>query len=215
MILTARALLVDMDGTLVDSTAAVERSWRAFAGRHGLDADAVIASAHGRRTVETVVAHAPAGVDVAAETERIEAEEVNATEGIVAVPGAPELLARIPPGGWALVTSAGRALAASRMGVAGLPLPREIVSADDTRAGKPDPEGYLAAAARLGIDARDTVVLEDADPGIQAGLASGATVLVVGTRAGAAAAGLPRVADLRGLSVERAAGGRLTLSTPD
>jgi len=211
MNLTAHALLFDMDGTLVDSTVVVERTWHAFAERHGLDGDAVLASAHGRRTAETVAAHAPAGIDLQAETTRIEADEVLATDGVVAVAGAAELLAQIPAGGWALVTSASRALAESRMGAAGLAMPLEVISADDVRNGKPDPEGYLAAAERLGVDARQAIVLEDARAGIEAGLASGAQVLVIGAHAGPSADGLPRIPDFRGVSVEPAADGQLRL----
>lgn len=211
MTLTAQALLFDMDGTLVDSTVVVVQTWRDFAARHGLDAEVVLASAHGRRTGETVRAHAPAGVDVDAETARIEAAEIVTTDGIVAVPGAADLLATLPPDRWALVTSAGLALAESRMAAAGLAMPARVVSADDVSEGKPHPEGYLAGAATLGVPASETIVLEDAAAGIEAGRASGAQVLVVGDQAGAAGEGLPQVTDFRELRVELDATGRFAL----
>ncbi|MER6030366.1 HAD-IA family hydrolase [Streptomyces sp. NPDC001851] len=195
--LTPHALLFDMDGTLVDSTVVVERTWRRFARRHGLDAERILATAHGRRTGETVARYAPAGVDVAAETARLVAEEVEDVEGVVAVPGAPELLAALPEDRWAVVTSAGRELTHRRMAAAGLPLPPLLISADDVREGKPSPEGYLAAAAALRVPAAATVVFEDAEAGLRAAVAAGATPVVVGAHRGPAAEGLLRVRDLR------------------
>ncbi|MER7001234.1 HAD-IA family hydrolase [Streptomyces sp. NPDC000410] len=200
--LTAQALLFDMDGTLVDSTTAVERTWRRFADRHGLDAEAILAGSHGQRTAETVARHAPPGADVAAETAWLVAQDVADTRGTVAVPGAAALLAALPPHRWALVTSAGRELAVRRMAAAGLPLPEVVISADDVRRGKPDPEGYLAAAARLGVDPSAAVVFEDAELGLEAAHAAGAPAVVVGPHAGPATAGLPRLADFRAVSVK-------------
>lgn len=176
-----RALLLDMDGTLVDSTAVVERTWHRFARRHGLDPAAILAGSHGRRTGETVALHAPPGVDVAAETARLEAEEVADVEGVVAVPGAAELLAALPPDRWAVVTSAGRQLTERRMAAAGLRLPPTLVSADDVECGKPSPEGYRTAARRLGVRPEETLVFEDAEAGMRAAAAAGAPWISVGS----------------------------------
>jgi sugar-phosphatase len=200
--ITASALLFDMDGTLVDSTAVVERTWRTFARRHGLSAERILAVSHGRRTEDTVARFVPVGVDAEAEARRVIAEEVTDVEGIVAVPGARELLAALPEGAWALVTSAGRLLAEARMKAAGLSLPPVLISADDVVAGKPDPEGYLAAAERLGCPPKETVVFEDAEAGIRAARASGARTVVVGAADCIAAAGLDRVPDLRSVRID-------------
>jgi 3-dehydroquinate synthase len=208
---TAGALLFDMDGTLVDSTPVVERTWRSFASRHGIDVARILAVSHGRRTEETVAEFVPAGVDVKAETRRLIAQEVADTEGVVAVPGAAELLASLPVGSWALVTSAGRALAEARMAAAGLPVPPVVVSADDVTTGKPSPQGYLIAADRLGVVPEQAVVFEDAEAGLLAARASGASTVVVGACDAPVTGGLTRVADLRDVRVEHAAG-RLLLS---
>ncbi|WP_030222202.1 HAD-IA family hydrolase [Streptomyces bikiniensis] len=200
LVLTAQALLFDMDGTLVDSTAAVERTWHRFAARHGLDAAEILASAHGQRTVETVAAHAPPGTDVAAETAWLVARDTADTRGTVAVPGAAELLAALPPHRWALVTSAGRELAVRRMEAAGLPLPEVLISADDVREGKPSPEGFEAAAARLGVSPSAAVVFEDAELGLLAARSAGCFPVVVGAYDGSAARGRPRVADFTGVT---------------
>jgi sugar-phosphatase len=195
--LSAGAVLFDMDGTLVDSTKIVERTWRGFADRHGIDPELVLAVAHGRPTRDTVAVFAVEGVDVAAETARIQAQEVDDIEGIVEIPGAADLLASLDPGRWAVVTSAGTELALRRMGGAGLPLPRVLVSADDVTAGKPDPEGYHRAAERLGVTPASAVVFEDTEAGLAAARGAGTTPVVVGDHVGPATEGLARVPDLR------------------
>lgn len=200
--LTAQALLFDMDGTLVDSTVVVERTWNTFAERHGLDPQRILATSHGRRTEETVARFAPAGIDVEEETKRIVAAEVSDVDGVVATPGASALLAAIPARRWALVTSASRELAERRMGAAGLPLPDVMITADDVVHGKPAPEGYLAAAAALGTAAADTVAFEDAEAGLLAARASGAVTILVGDHVGPAGEGLIHLPDLRQLDVQ-------------
>ncbi|WP_217240376.1 HAD-IA family hydrolase [Streptomyces sp. AC555_RSS877] len=212
IVVTAQALLFDMDGTLIDSTAAVERTWRRFAARHGLDAAAILASAHGQRTADTVAAHAPRGTDLDTETAWLVAQDVADTRGTVALPGAAELLAALPPDRWALVTSAGRELAERRMAAAGLPLPEVVVTADDVRHGKPHPEGYHTAARRLGVDPRATIVFEDAELGLLAGRAAGGYTVVVGHHGGEAAEGRPRITDYLGANCSDTGDGlRLTL----
>lgn len=211
--LAAEVLLFDMDGTLVDSSAAVEGAWRRFAARTGLDAEAILAVAHGRPTVEVIAEFATPGMDVAAETARIEAEEVDRTEGIVAITGAAALLGPLDPDRWAVVTSATTQLARRRLATAGLPRPKVLVSADDVMRGKPDPEGYLAAAEALGSTGAEAVVFEDAEAGILAGRGSGATAVVVGGYDGPAARGLPRVPDLREVRV-RSSGSGLEVVLP-
>lgn len=179
-----RALLFDMDGTLVDSIAVVERTWSRFAKRHGLDLDRLLAACHGRRTSETVAEFAPPGVSVAEETARIDAEELADFDGIVEVPGAARLLASLPADRWAMVTSADRNLATRRMAAAGLSLPPVTITAEDVANGKPAPDGYLAAARALGVSASECLVFEDAPAGLRAGEAAGAKVVAVTTTLG-------------------------------
>ena len=64
-----------------------------------------------------------------------------------------------------------------------------MVYAGDVERGKPDPEGYLTAAARLGVDPAEALVVEDAPPGIEAGRAAGAATVGVTTTHSAAEVG--------------------------
>ena len=172
------AVLFDMDGTLVDSDAAVERAWRSWAAEYGVEPAAVLAVAHGapaERTVRLVLPELDeAGVAVAAAAARQLELQYDDLSDIVPTPGAPELLAslRLP---WAVVTSANARLAKARLDAAGIAAP-VLVTVDDVRAGKPDPEGYLRGAELLGVAARHCLVVEDAEVGIAAGRAAGALV---------------------------------------
>lgn len=178
--LPTAALLFDMDGTLVDSTALVERTWGSFAESHGLDLVDVLAFAHGRPTAATVHRFLPDPAVAARETARLVAHEESTTDGVREIPGARAVLTALPAGSWAVVTSASRTLARNRMHAAGLPVPEILVSADDIVRGKPDPEGYLIAAAALGADIASATVFEDSHAGVRAGLASGARTVVIG-----------------------------------
>lgn len=200
-VLTASVLLFDMDGTLVDSTASVERAWGRFAARHGLEASAILAVAHGRPTIEVVAEFAPQGVDVVAETDRIEAEEIDRTDGISEIPGAAALLRALDRERWAVVTSATRALTVRRLAAVGIPLPKILVAADDVTRGKPHPQPYMLAAKALGFDATEAVVFEDAPAGLLSAREAGAATVVVGDYKGEASEGLPRVPDMLSVSV--------------
>lgn len=180
MELRAAALLFDLDGVLVDSRAVVERTWRRWAARHGLDAGPLLAVAHGRRTRDTLKAVVP-HLDPAPEVAWLDAAELEDLEGVVAVPGAAPLLAALANGRWAVVTSCGRELAARRLGRAGLPLPPVLVTSEDVARGKPAPESYLLGAQRCGAAPGACLVFEDTPPGIAAARAAGCRVVALGT----------------------------------
>lgn len=178
------ALLFDMDGVLVDSTAAVARAWTSWAIQQGMDPEFVIKAAHGRTSFASVQAILPQASDAVHRRENALLEQVELSDvaDIVALPGARELLAAIPPGQFAVVTSAVRELAEVRLRTAGLlKLTRHLVSASDIQHSKPDPEPYLKGAAVLGLSPAQCIVIEDAPSGVRSGKAAGCRVLAIRT----------------------------------
>ncbi|CAL9599363.1 HAD-IA family hydrolase [Streptomyces sp. enrichment culture] len=211
-VLPARALLLDMDGTLVNSDAAVERVWRRWADRHGLDGDEVMKVVHGRQgyaSMALLLPDRPMEQNYA-DNARMLAEETADTEGVVAIPGAPDFLASLRGLPHALVTSADVALSTARMAAAGLAQPDVRVTAESVGASKPDPEGFLKGAAELGIAPSDCIAFEDSGAGIAAARAAGMRVVGVGPRAGFHGPDVV-VEDLTRVRVEADADGSLRL----
>jgi sugar-phosphatase len=173
------AFLFDMDGTLLNSTIAAERVWAKWARKHGLNVEAFLPTIHGVRSIDTVRKQNLPGIDVEQEAAGISQAEIEDVEGVIAIEGVAAFLASLPKDRWAVVTSAPLALAQARMGAAGLELPDVVVTAEDVTRGKPAPDGFLLAAQRLGVDARECLVFEDAPAGIAAAKAAGASVAVV------------------------------------
>jgi mannitol-1-/sugar-/sorbitol-6-phosphatase len=174
------AVLFDLDGVLVDSTASIERTWRIWAERNSLDAARIVEFAHGRRSEETLRSFA-SHLDTDAEARELERIELEDAANVLKVEGASDLLAAFPAETWAIVTSGTRAIATARMRHTGLPVPRVVVSAEDVENGKPDPACYLKAAGLLGVAPENCVVVEDAPPGIQAARSAGMAVVAVAT----------------------------------
>ncbi|HEY8699415.1 MAG TPA: HAD-IA family hydrolase [Arthrobacter sp.] len=212
--LTCRAVLFDMDGTLVNSTAVVEQVWGEFAERYGLDIAEILRTSHGVQAGDTVRRFAPAGSDVVALTAELGAMERVRTHGIIALPGAGQLLRSLPLDAVALVTSADRILADIRMQAAGLAMPAVSVTADVITRGKPHPEGYLRAAELLGVEPAEAVVFEDAPAGIAAGLAAGIRTVAVGPNTGPLPACVLHIPDYSSVSavVDADASGRRVIS---
>ncbi|MEU6598998.1 HAD family hydrolase [Streptomyces flaveolus] len=211
-VLTARALLLDMDGTLVNSDAVVERIWRRWAERHGLDGDEVMKVVHGRQghaSMAVLLPDRPVEQNLA-DNARMLAEETADTDGVIEIPGAGAFLSSLEGLPHALVTSADVALATARMNAAGLPLPAVRITAESVGASKPDPEGFLKGAAELGVDPADCIVFEDSGAGIAAGRSAGMRVVGVGPRAVFHEPDVV-VRDLTEVRVEAVAGGGIRL----
>ncbi len=175
------AFLFDMDGTVLNSIAAAERIWSAWAVRHGVDVEAFLPTIHGARAIDTINRLNLPGVDAEAQAAFITAAEIKDVEGIVEIPGAAAFLNQLPKDRWAMVTSAPRDLALRRMAAAGIPEPAVMITAEDVKAGKPDPAGYLLAAQRLGLEPAECLIFEDATVGIQAAEAAGASLMIITT----------------------------------
>ncbi|MEE4598716.1 HAD-IA family hydrolase [Streptomyces sp. DSM 41524] len=216
MSLTARALLLDMDGTLVNSDAVVERYWRIWAAEQGLDPEQVLKVVHGRQahaTMAVLLPDRPVERNLADNRWMLERETTD-LDGVVPVPGAPAFMAALAALPHALVTSADEALARARMGAAGLPMPEVRVTAERVGASKPDPEGFLKGAAELGFAPADCVVFEDSEAGIAAGRAAGMRVVGIGPRAGAHAPDA-LVRDLEQVRIEALPDGTMRLHFSD
>lgn len=181
--LTADILLFDMDGTLLDATGTIERIWTAWAGRHGVDPEKLLVESRGQRVADTVRTFAGPNADIEAEERWLSEQAHLEPLAPSALPGAISLLQALPPGRWAIVTSAERDLALHWLERAGIPLPNVLISANDVSHGKPDPSGYLLAAARLGHAIDRAIVFEDSAAGVKAGRAAAAKVVGIANKA--------------------------------
>lgn len=183
----ARAVLLDMDGTLVDSTPVVERLWLAWAEPHGIDRETLLSVVHGRQGHQSMAIMLPERdheINLR-ENQEMLATETGDVDGVVAIAGAAALLKSVEALPHSIVTSADVALMNARMAAAGLTVPQFAVTAESVSVSKPDPEGFLRGAELLGVDPADCLVFEDSGAGIQAGLAAGMRVIGVGKHAAA------------------------------
>ena len=209
-----RAILFDLDGVLVDSTANVERHWSHWARRHGLAPEELLPIVHGRRAIDTIRIVTPM-LDAErefADLVRLESED---TEGVTAMPGAASLLALLDGARWAVVTSGARPVAVARLRAAGLPMPRVLVTADQVQHGKPHPEGYLTGAGLLETDPSQCAVVEDAPAGAVAARAAGARLITVASTHSLATLGSADLAldSLQDLRLTLSDDGSLTLAS--
>lgn len=176
MLSYAKGLLFDNDGVLVDSMPGAITAWRQWGEKYypGFE---LTSEHHGKRAQDLVLQM------VGAERFKEADDYINSLEQDLAhltipLEGSVEFTTSLVPGSWTVVTSANPNLARARLTAAGIPIPKEIVTAWDVQKGKPDPEPYLKGASNLGFDISDCVVFEDAASGILAGLEAGAGLLV-------------------------------------
>ncbi|MEU4609639.1 HAD family hydrolase [Streptomyces umbrinus] len=181
MKIQADALLFDNDGTLVSSLESVYRCWTRWAEEYGITAEEFArVELHGRPAAEIAADLLPADrvPEAVVRIEQLEVEDVEG--GVHLLPGTRALLESVPADRWAVVTSATRRLAEARLDEAGI-RPKTLIAADDITRGKPDPEPFLLAARRLGVDPARCVVFEDAPAGLQAGRSAGMTTVALTT----------------------------------
>jgi sugar-phosphatase len=181
-IVSAEALLFDMDGVLINSIPAVERVWSRWATDRGFNVQEVLHRAHGRPSIETLRYLLPEA-DHEAENRIVEQAEIDDVADIIPLPGVTELLATLPNDRWAIVTSCTRPLAEVRIRAAGLPTPGLFITANEITHGKPNAEPYLKGAAGLGFAPERCIVVEDALAGIASGRNAGARVIAFTTTA--------------------------------
>jgi sugar-phosphatase len=179
----AKALLLDLDGTLVDSTTAVESAWRWAAKRLGVPFEQFAPYMHGIPADQALELAVP-GLDDATKANvasEILSRQADSKAAVSAMPGALQLLSALPPGSWAVVTSGSVRLAEASIKKAGLPEPPILITADDVQSGKPNPEPFMRAMGVLDVSSEECIVIEDSPHGIASGVAAGIRVLAVGT----------------------------------
>ena len=167
-------ILSDLDGTLIESKHSVVAAFRWWAELRGLSMDIVDSIPYGRTSTDAAAVLAP-HLDSVIEGRLLDDRQAELTEGVVAFPGALELISTHPQ--FAIVTSGPLRLAKARISAAGLPLPRHLATPELWRRGKPDPEPYLVGAALLGVRPEECVVLEDAPAGVESGIKAGMRVI--------------------------------------
>jgi sugar-phosphatase len=178
---TVSAVLFDLDGTLVDSTASVLRNWRKIATLLGRDGEDLVGQRQGipGRQVLRIIEPGLSEERIR-ELDRILIDgEVADVSDVIPTKGAAQLLAALPRDRWGIVTSGPRRLALARLGAAGLPIPRTLITADDVVAGKPDPAPFRLAADRIGRPPARCLAIEDAPAGITSARAAGCLTLGV------------------------------------
>ncbi|MFT4220950.1 MAG: HAD-IA family hydrolase [Microbacterium sp.] len=167
--------LFDLDGTLIDSTPAVLRSWSRLAAEYGVGLD-LLASGHGQPASSLINAmFPPERVDEA--LDRISELEAEDVADVALIPGSRAVFEAIPRR--AIVTSGTRLIAGNRIAAAGVARPDVVVTFDDVERGKPDPEPFARAAALLGVAGADCVAFEDAPAGIVAAQGAGCAVVAI------------------------------------
>ncbi|KAI9477830.1 MAG: putative glycerol-3-phosphate phosphatase [Benjaminiella poitrasii] len=170
--LDSKAFIFDLDGTLIDTTPLVIKYWTGFAKEHSLDPAQILASSHGRRTIETIQRWVPnlATLEYVMEFEGKLAKE---TEGVIILPGVMDILNNIREEDWTVNTAGTHLMATTRLSQFGIKVPKDMATGDKLTKGKPDPEGYLLAAKLLHRDPKDCIVFEDAEAGVRAAIAAG------------------------------------------
>ena len=178
---TGDVLLIDLDGTLVDSRSSIAAGWGDWARRYDVDLATLLDIMPGRNATAVMREMRPDLPEsvLAQDYATLLASEIADAGSVTAMPGARELLDALPPGRWALVTACTTELAEARLRAAGLPVPKVLVGAEAVALGKPDPAGYLAAAESLDARPDRSLVIEDAPAGVTAGLAAGMQVIAV------------------------------------
>jgi mannitol-1-/sugar-/sorbitol-6-phosphatase len=175
-----RAVLLDVDGVLLETGSFFEEIWADWARRRALDPDVVVAHTRGRRTDDVLREVAPQ-LDPAGEHRLLDDLVLARLGEIRAAAGAVGLIAAIQDGPWAIVTSGSRWFIQHCFGQVGLPLPPVAVCAEDVRRGKPAADGYRAAARLLRVDPAACLVVEDSPAGVRAGRDAGCTVIALAT----------------------------------
>jgi len=173
-----KAILFDLDGTLIDSAARIKRLWQTWGERRGIEPESIFQVMHGRRAGEIIQMFTP-HLNVQNEVRDVESDEVSDMHDVQSYVGALELLTSLSTEQWAIVTSGSRQVTEARLRHVKLPIPSVFITGENVKVGKPAPDGYLLAAERLHVQPMECVVIEDSPAGVKAGKAAGMHVIAV------------------------------------
>jgi len=173
-----KAILFDLDGTLIDSAARIKRLWQTWGERRGIEPESIFQVMHGRRAGEIIQMFTP-HLNVQNEVRDVESDEVSDMHDVQSYVGALELLTSLSTEQWAIVTSGSRQVTEARLRHVKLPIPSVFITGENVKVGKPAPDGYLLAAERLHVQPMECVVIEDSPAGVKAGKAAGMHVMAV------------------------------------
>lgn len=173
-----KAILFDLDGTLIDSASRIRRLWQTWGERRGIEPESIFQVMHGRRAGEIIQMFTP-HLNVENEVRDVESDEVSDMHEVQPYAGALELLNSLSTEQWAIVTSGSRQVTEARLRHVKLPIPSVFITSENVKVGKPAPDGYLLAAEQLHVRAMECGVIEDALAGVKAGKAAGMRVIAV------------------------------------
>ncbi|EUC32935.1 hypothetical protein COCCADRAFT_5464 [Bipolaris zeicola 26-R-13] len=174
-------LLFDMDGTIIDSTVAIEKHWHKIGKEIGVAPEVILATSHGRRSIDVLKIYEPklANWEYICHAEGLVPKEFG--HDAVEIPGSRALLDKLEEQGvpWCIVTSGTRPLVQGWLDVMKLAHPKNLVTAEDVLNGKPDPTCYQMGAEKLELQKKEAsiIVFEDAPAGIRSGKAAGFVVV--------------------------------------
>ena len=174
-----KAVIFDLDGTLVDSSECIEKVWKLWCTENNVDYDKLLPVSLGRPALDTMREFLPeAGPEM---SDWFFEHEIRETGDLKPILGATEFISKLPFEKWSVATSGVYELASSRLESAGLPLPVVFVTADRVKKAKPDPESFLKAAEELGYKPEECVVFEDSRAGVEAAVKAGMKLVGVRT----------------------------------
>ncbi|KAF8311297.1 HAD-like protein [Clavulina sp. PMI_390] len=181
---SADAILFDMASTLIDSTPGVVAAWHSFAKTYPVDVERVLHESHGVRLVDSLKMFCGITDPEILTKECCRFEDEVIAGGPKILPGVKDLLAQLnavpeTAARWTIVTSATAYYAPPALKMAGIDVPKNIVTSEDVSRGKPFPDPYLEGAKRLGVDPTKVLVVEDAASGIRSGKACGSKTAAV------------------------------------